>query len=226
MDQQLPPFVPEEIPSIEADFILKVSNSINPAYLAHSVSISSEGPRLTFKFNNNHLPLALKFLQLCIFTLYRFKTIYNHLDQLDTVEALLQPLIRICQELIDTYDYPPDSSEFNTYNYLFQTHDLFQTAPSSENLTFVGYLVVLKTQLISLKNLSTDFIYYKLTSILYTLDIAYCMVLCYTKFFIPLNQLFQIEHNNIETVLATLNRLFDTYTVKLPTRSSFTLPRT
>jgi len=212
------PTPPEAIPSI--DVVITVSSLNENTFIPYCITLTAEDTNLSFSFNRNHLPVVTRFLQLCIFILYRFKTIFRNRRSTSTRTRLIPPLIRICQELIDSYsDFSPIHS--GRYVFTYFTRDPFVYLQPQNNLSFKDYLTLLKTRLTLLNSQRRFRVKDRMNDILYGLDTAYSMVMCYTKFFHPLEQILRIDHPDIHKVIVALGDRFDHYKIKLVTRPFF-----
>src|SRR5574343_123549 len=210
------PTPPEAIPSLEAR--ITVSSLNENTFIPHTITLTAEDSNLSFSFNRNHLPVVTQFLQLCIFILYRFKTIFRNRRSTAIRTRLIPPLIRICQELIDNHDnFSPN--HLGRYVFTYYTRDPFFRLQDS--LSFKDYLTLLKTRLTLLKSQRRFRVKDRMNDILYGLDTAYSMVLCYTRFFHPLEQILRLDHPDINKVISTLGDRFDHYKIKLVTRPFF-----
>lgn len=217
------PFLIENLPSLRVEARFGHSNSRKPSLNLISCAIFSQILTLAFTFYPRDYYVVLRFRNFCILAYYRLRVYYEQTHKQPSInhKRVIFPLLRILREIIDDFDTSIPLEKPTEFLYTNCTKHNFLREGNSTN-SFKTFLNNLYLRLETFYNAAVDVTpdsYNRINELLFPLDQAYCMVLAYTYFFIPLES--NIISNDFNKTAFLITTRFDQYRKLLPNRPLF-----
>jgi len=216
------PFVLKRLPSIGVEARFGHNNSRKPSLSLISCAVFSQILKIVFSFYPRDYHVVLRFRNFCVLAYYRLRVYYKQTLRTPSFNhnRTLLPLLRILREIIDDFETSIPLEKPTAHLFVNDTrHSFFRKSDGSTFKTFLCELYVKIEKLFTAAVDENFDPYDRINEILFPLDQAYCMVLAFTYFFIPLEN--QIKSTDYDKTALLMSTRFEEYRNILTKRPRF-----